>query len=179
MDMEKAKQIAEELKKQLPENQEKLLRLIVVLVIAFGFFLLVNHFPQIGSVLFIILVSIALLISLAAAGFIIFKPLFFVAAELTFIIFLAQSYCDVPNPSPGSNAALQSLVAFGILYVFAHFLKSMNKLSNELLAKIKTTSLRKPPSVLVFLVLVFAGLFMVQLYQVIAPIVLNLCIYKH
>lgn len=125
-----------------------------------------------GSILFFLLFQ---------AGLIVVKSLVFVAAELSLIIFLAQSYCE-PEVVRATNAdtALSALLVFGLSYVAYRFLSDAYKELTILIGKFKSIDGKWSWELVVtaiFLIL-FVGLFMYAVYLVVSPIVLALCIYR-
>ena len=111
------------------------------------------------------------------AGFTVLKSFFLLSAELSLLIFLAQSYCDVPGRT--ADNALQALIGVSILYISYEFFKSLKKALTE---KLDTISEKKWPwekVVVVILFVTFSTIFIWIIYQVINPIILNLCVYKY
>ncbi|MBI5400648.1 MAG: hypothetical protein HZB12_00825 [Candidatus Yonathbacteria bacterium] len=105
------------------------------------------------------------------------KSLFLVGASLSLIIFLAQSYCEVPNLTQSGNDALKTLIAFGFIYIGFDFFKSLYKEVRSRLKTLKEINDGKNPWIFLFPFALFLGIFLWQLYQVINPIMVNLCIY--
>ena len=90
----------------------------------------------------------------------------------------------VNNLSLKTNAfrlvASKSLLLFGLIYIGFKFLKAFYK---ELVKNLEIFKKANKGAgegwTLVILIAVLIGTFLVQLYQVISPIVRNLCVYKH
>lgn len=109
------------------------------------------------------------------AGFTVLKSLFLLSAELSLMIFLAQAYCDVPNHV--ANDALKMLVGVSLLYISFEFFKSLKKALTERLEKVPKKRWSKEKVVVVCLFAIFTFVFVWMIYQVVNPIISNLCIY--
>jgi hypothetical protein len=72
---------------------------------------------QVAIWIFAVVLSLVVLVTWTMAGFIVFRSLFFVSAGLSLMIFLAQSYCGLPQYMHTADVALQSLMGFGIIYL--------------------------------------------------------------
>ena len=131
-----------------------------------------------GITFFIITLSLLTLVTWSMAGIVVFRALFFIGASFTLMIFLAQTYCDVPAASRTADAALQSLFGFGVLYIGFLFFNSLRKELSQSLSHLGDVYDGKKPWLIVTLFGLFVGLFVWQLYQVIHPVILNLCIYN-
>jgi len=131
----------------------------------------------VALVFFLIVFSILCLIAWFMAGVAVFRSVAVASVVVSVIIFLAQSYCELPLSSHTADDALKGLFGFGLLYAGFLFIKSLHK---ELTGGLKTFEkiyAGKKPWILVVLFAAFIGLFVWQLYQVITPIIYNLCIY--
>lgn len=150
--------------------------LIIVVLIDRIFF----NYYILGTLLTIdaILLSIILLVIMVLAGFQVLRSLFLLAVELSLLIFLAQSYCAVPQRLISGDVALKNLLTFGILYIIFSFFYSLYKSSREYYKKIETEKFSKEKIITIILYLLFIYLFVQQIYQIIKPIILNLCVYK-
>ncbi len=137
-----------------------------------------NHFVYAIWTLNGILLSVIMLIVMITAGFEVLKSLFFVAAQLSLLIFLGQSYCDVSR-SNESDVALRILLSIGFLYIVVNFTYSLYKTlkTKNIEIKEKQGSLSKIFTITLFLV--FVILFIWDIYLVIRPIIFDLCIYKY
>ena len=119
--------------------------------------------------------SIALIAILA--GFVVVKSLFLIAAEISLLIFLAQSYCDAPVRSAVSDDALRSLIILGVIYIGVAFVQSLYAAISERFAKMgKEVNLTRIIAITLFFI--FSGLFLVEIYLVIQPIIVGLCVYR-
>jgi hypothetical protein len=105
------------------------------------------------------------------------KSLFWVGASLSLMIYLAESYCSLPSNARTGNDALKTLIAIGLIYITVDFFRTLYK---EFTTRSKTLKEidGQTPWFLVVPFAVFTGLLVWQIYQVMDPIVLNLCIYK-
>lgn len=112
------------------------------------------------------------------AGFAVMKALFFIAAELSLLIFLAQSYCDLSVKPAGTKEALQSLLIIGILYIIYNFAKSLMDVCKNRYKIIKNDKGWFYKTIAISLFIFFAGVFIWQIFLVVSPIVSGLCIYK-
>lgn len=152
--------------------------LLISILVFFGTKYFSVDLGNLGIILLIITLSILSLITWFMAGVAVFRSLFLVGASLSLLIFLAQSYCGVSGTVQSANDALKSLLGFGLLYIGFLFLGSLYKELNQSLRHLEDVYNGKKPWVIVILLALFIGLFMWQLYQVINPIISNLCIYK-
>lgn len=147
-------------------------------------------FSNILSILSIISFTFLFIIIWVKAGISIFKSLFIAGASFSLIIFISQEYCRVPIEARMSDKSLEVFLAFGLLYVISVFVKSLYK---ELFGdKNSEDELTKKGAFKIFrevnngkdsffILLIFAivfGTFLGQLFQVIYPIVNNICIYN-
>jgi hypothetical protein len=138
----------------------------------------------------LVLLAILSLIAWSMAGLAVFRSLFVVGAGLSLLIFIADSYCKVSLPLQTGNQALDSIIRFGLLYLVLQFISVLYK---ELFGdKDAKSEMRQKGAIKVikevgrgiyywvFLVLyaMFIGVFLDQFYNVVKPIILNLCIYK-
>lgn len=125
-----------------------------------------------------ILILLLITLVMVMAGFTVLKPLFLLSAEISLLIFLAQSYCDVKERTLVGNNALGSLVSIGLLYIVFHFTKSLYDALIKNLNKIEDKKWTWEKILMVGMFLFFTGTFVFAIYQVVSPIVLDLCIYK-
>ncbi len=125
-----------------------------------------------------ILLGVILLIVAVIAGFAVVKSLFLVAGELSLLIFLSQSYCEVSVRAAVSDAALKNLLVLGLLYIGITFVRSLYEVTRENYRKMsgERWSVRRVITIALFLIL--TGLFLWQIYLVVGPIISNLCVYR-
>ena len=166
---------------KLPKKKD-----IIPLVISVGItviFFVGYHFwggrivEAMGIVAITAFAALILLIMLIA-GFAVLKSLFLFAAELSLIIFLAQSFCSVASRSAASNEAMQSLLLVGILYIIFVFARSLKKTLKEYYKKVENEkwSFEKIFTVSIFLIFIFW--FLRAIYLVVSPIISGLCVYE-
>jgi len=169
------------LKDKLEEEKKNILPFVVSLTIATAFFLGI-HF---GGSYFVgaiwtftgIIFTVLVLVIIVLAGFAVLKSLFLLAAELSLIIFLAQSFCSVPQRSEASDEALQSLLFVAILYILFVFVRSLWETLKEYYKKVENEKWSFEKIFTVSLFLIFTFWFLRAIYLVVSPIILGLCVY--
>jgi hypothetical protein len=124
------------------------------------------------------LLTIAISIMAIFAGFVVVKSLFLIAAELSLLIFLAQSYCAAPLRNPASDDALRSLIFLGLIYVVVAFLQSLYTTLSERYKKMASSAWSFRRIIAAVLFLIFTVIFLWEIYLVMQPIVLGLCVYR-
>jgi hypothetical protein len=163
-------------------NKERLTRASLFLAILAVTYFLANYFPKslffASLTLLAIELSIIFIVIWAIAGHAVIKSLFLVGASMSLIIFIAQSYCDLPSASRTGDDALRILLAFGFAFVVFQFVSSITKELDSRLKKYKEIYKVKKSWALLILLAVGTGLFIEQVLAVIGPIVQNLCVYK-
>jgi predicted neutral ceramidase superfamily lipid hydrolase len=155
--------------------------LIFAVIAAFAFFAASHLNPYITNIGYIILVielMIVVTVTWGLAVHAVIKSLFGVSAGLSLIIFLAQSYCQVPLASQTANDSLKSLVAFGLIYIGVEFFRSIYKEATGRAKTLKEANDNKRPWLMMIPFALFTGLFIWQVVQVLLPIIQNLCVYK-
>jgi hypothetical protein len=173
--------LKEFLKNLIPTKQDAYsltVSLAIVIIFLAGYKLLGNRFVEDLWLINFVLLAILLSVIMIIAGFAVLKALFFVAAELSLLIFLAQSYCAIPSRLDAGNQALKSLLAIGLLYIAVSFCRSLYKGLKKHYKSIKNERWSKEKTTAVSAFLIFTGLFIWQIYLVVNPIILNLCVYK-
>lgn len=105
------------------------------------------------------------------------SSLFLLSAEISLLVFLAQSYCDVVKVPSQSDNALRSLVGFGIFYIAYKFFQYLGKALKARLSDLPEKKM-KGKFLIIGLFLIFTGSFVWTVFQVANPIILNLCVYK-
>jgi hypothetical protein len=128
----------------------------------------------VGTLLTVSVGAIAVL-----AGVVVIKSLFLIAAELSLLIFIAQSYCDDATRSAIGNDALRSLIFLGLIYIAFAFVQSLYAAIKERYQKIGTRggwNIRT--IILTALFLVFTCLFLFEIYLVVQPIFAGLCVFR-
>lgn len=128
----------------------------------------------------VIAIGIVLLLSwlFIQAGFTVLKSLFLMGAELSLLIFLAQSYCDVKMTASPSDGALRSLMFLSVVYMLYEFFKSLKELLKKRLDNLSEKRWTKEKILVVVLFLFFTGSVMWAIYQVVSPIILDICVLK-
>lgn len=171
-----------ELLRGITSNNKKLIQFGFFLALAtfafMGMTFFKEEFQTIGLTILIIELIIITIVLSAFAGHAVIKSLFLVGASLSLVIFLAQSYCGAPNLTQSGNNALQTLLAFSIIYISFDFFKSLYKEVTGYTKKMKEANDGKNPWILLVPFAFFVGIFLWQLYQVMSPILSSLCIYK-
>lgn len=158
-------------------------RFVVFLILSILFSFLASHYEKqlqgVTNVLFVIELAIIILFAYYFAGRAVMKSLFIIGAELTLIIYLAQTYCDiVPAVVRTADESMKSLLNLGLLYLGARFVYILyNEVINSADLLRKMNGNKKPWLILVpFAMLV--GALVTQIGQVLFLIINNLCIYK-
>lgn len=134
---------------------------------------------RIGYIILFIELGIVVLITWGLAGHTVMKTLFAVSVGLSLLIYLAQSYCDAPATmrTVGSDAALMSLIGFGVIYVGIEFLKTLRKEITDRLKQLTEINNKKRPWLIIIPYGLFTGIFTWQVGQVLLPIISSLCVY--
>lgn len=168
--------------RKLNPRKKDALSFAVSLAITVVFFLSVYFFGGnfVGTMWVVVatMLGLILLVIWILAGFAVVRSLFFVAAELSLLIFLAQSYCAVPEHSAASDAALKTLGGIGLVYIALGFFRSLYKAARDHYKTIAKDNWSAQKVFTVAFFLMFAGLFTWQVYLVMKPIVLNLCVLR-
>lgn len=137
-----------------------------------------QYLPVIGTSFFFVSLLILVALTWGLAGHAVLKSLFLVGANLSLMVFLAQAYCEVPIVDRTADGALATLVGFAVLYIGYEFITSVFKEVRGRMQLFKEANQQKSPWLFVVFFALFTGLFIVQVGQVILPILHNLCIYK-
>ncbi len=127
---------------------------------------------------FVIFSLIFLLFSIYA-GMDVMKALFFVGAEISLLIFIAQSYCGVKVRVTEGNEALKSIMILGSMYILFRFFNQLYKTFKENLADLPKNLVSWEKLVVYSLYIFFTVFFVWALYLIVYPIVTDLCIYKN
>jgi hypothetical protein len=168
---------------KLPKFEKRDMKFFLVFIGVVAAVLLISRFltpylPAISVTFLFISLLILVAFTWGFAGHAVMKSLFLVGANLTLVIFLAQSYCDVPSAARTGNDALATLIGFAILYIGYEFINSVYKEIKSRMNQFKEANNNKSPWPVVVLFALFVGLFILQVWQVISPIIHNLCIYQ-
>jgi hypothetical protein len=192
--MDYLNKIKENFRNKTKEERDKMIKYLIFLVstLIVGFFLklLKIDFSSLASILFAISFSILFLIIWTKVGISIFKSLFIVGASFSLIIFIAQEYCKVPIEARINDQSLIIFLNFGLLYIGATFIRSLYKelfgdkdSKNELTHKGAFKIFReindgKDSWIILIIFSIVFGTFLSQLFQVLYPIINNICVYK-
>jgi hypothetical protein len=172
---EKIKNLIEKLNLNKKEN---IISFVVAIVVTALFYL--DSTLSLGIIWTLLIFSLFIIIAMfmVVTGFIVIKSLLSVSTALILLIFLAQTYCDIPRRTIEGDNALKSLLMIGILYVIFYFSQSLIKSLRNNYKKIEKEKWSSEKMISIILFFLFIGLFVWTIYQIIAPIILNLCIYK-
>lgn len=110
------------------------------------------------------------------AGFTVLRSLFLLSAELSLLIYLAQAYCDVSGHA--ADDALKMLVGVSVLYISYEFFVSLKDALLKKLRAIPEKGWHWEKVVVVGLFGIFTCMFVGMIYQVVNPILQDLCVYK-
>ncbi len=154
---------------------------LVPLIIAISITAVAFQDPN-GKVMMIfglIIFSVIFIVFSIYAGISVMKSLFFVGAEISLLIFIAQSYCDVDEAvrTTAGNDALRYLMILGSMYILYRFFKELYKTFKENLADMPKRLVSWEKFFVYLLYLFFTAFFVWALYLVVYPIVTDLCIY--
>jgi len=186
---DKYKKIAERFKTDKKFALLFVLYLVAVVVTTFAFIYWEQQVSTITFVLFVIALIFLSAFTMLMAIVAIFRSLFVVAAGLSLILFIAQSYCGLAIEDQVSNDALKSLINMGLVFVGGLFiLRLYRELFGDPEAKrefdkigalqtFRDINKGKHSYLLLFLYASFMGLILGQLFQVLYPIFNNLCVY--
>jgi hypothetical protein len=176
--IQKIKELAKEFFKKHNITKESWVAILLVAVSFLGFYFWGNKFT--GGVWIGVVIVFAIIVFIISlfAGFAVVKSLFFLSGEISLLIFLAQSYCDVPVRSENSDNALKSLLVIGFLYIFIEFVRSIFKAVKTDYKIVKKDKWSKEKVITIFAYLFFIVAFLWQVYLVVFPIVNNICVYK-
>lgn len=174
--MSKLKEQFNKLAEMLNLKKENVFILIIALVLTR--LSLNNEFVSILVIINALLLVFLLFMIMTVADFVVFKSLFLVSAEFSFLIFIAQSYCAIPNRQVAGDQALRTLLSFGILYIIYIFLDSFYETFKKSRESVKNESWTNEKRFVVVLYLVFVVIFLWNVIQVLNPIINNLCVYK-
>lgn len=136
---------------------------------------------RIGLIMWVILgIVVSALIAWIAllAGFTVLKSLFLLSAEISLLIFLAQSYCDAQLDVAQSDDALMGLIFLGVTYIGYKFFKDLRDALKKKLDSIPDKRWSREKIIAVGLFALFTLSFVWSIFQVVSPIILDLCIYK-
>ncbi len=175
------KELFKELTIKAKSNKEAFTALALSAILTVTAFLDLNYFNHRLVTLVWVFIGTAFLMLIMwiifKAGFTVMRTLFLVNAEIALLIFLAQAYCDVILTKMPSDDALKLVMVIGVAYISYEFFK---RLLDALTTRFESVSRKlytweKICIIAVFLF--FTLVFVYALYQVVNPIISNLCIY--
>ena len=137
------------------------------------------YLPWVGPTLLIIALLIIVLLTSSLAAHAVMKSLFWIGADLTLIIFLSQSYCEVPDVMRKADDSLKTLLGIGLIFVVVKFIQSLYKEIPDHMNSFQEVNGNRKSRIFYIFFAIFTGIFIWQAYQVVSPIILNLCIYKN
>ncbi len=177
---DKIKKIFEKIKPQKENLIPFVLSLIVTIIILLDSNIFNHIILNVVLILELAMLVVILFIVAIMAGFAVIKSLVKIAAGLSLLIFLSQSYCAIPLDmrTPTGDDALKSLLAIGLLYASFYFFQSLYKILIKYVNKVDKDKLSWDVIITIILFVFFILLFIWDIYQVVGPIVTNLCIYK-
>lgn len=166
--------------------KEKRIEFLFFLVFAFSLPLISIYFPKVNSVLFVVLFSVIFFFTWVMAGIAIFRSLLVSSAILSIVIFLAQSYCNLPTNLHSADDALKSIFGFGMIYSVSVFMIALYKemMGDEKKEKkshltiFKEINEGKISWIILCLYVLSMAIFISQIYQVMRVLINNMCIYK-
>lgn len=180
----KLDQTINKIKECLKVNKENLPRFLILILII-GIVIIGSVFFNLGPKFFAVTLSILFIITWWKAGVVVFKSLIEISVGLTIILYLSELYCKTPRLVSAGDDALKTLIGFGLIYIGITFFKSLwkalmgNKDENTKgdINLFKEVNGGKHSFLILIPYVLFVGLFIYQLWQVIDPILDNLCIY--
>lgn len=112
------------------------------------------------------------------AGIGVMKELFFVSAEISLLIFIAQSYCDVSIRTSSGNDALKSIMILGSVYILYRFFDDLYKTLKKNLADVPKKFVSWEKVLIYIFYAFFTIVFVYAPYLVVYLTVMDLCVYK-
>ncbi len=180
--MIKFKECIDKLANRLHIRKDRILPFLFAVSLTIVFFLDSTYFNNRALYVLAILALLALatVVSIIAiqAGFTILKSLFLLSAELSLLFLLAQSYCDATSVASAGDNALRTLVGLGIAYISYRFYVELKEALKKKLESLPQKGWPKEKVIVVLIFLFYAFVFIYGIYQVVSPIVLDLCVFK-
>jgi hypothetical protein len=125
-----------------------------------------------------VLFGIIILFTMLLAGFAVLKALVHAGAGLTVLMFLGQTYCELEAQSPSGIGALTLILGVGLLYISYQFTTTLLDELKKYHARLGDDKKKSHGIFMTGAVLVFTAIFLWAIFQVISPIVMDLCVYK-
>jgi len=174
-------QILKEVSEKLSKRKDIVSLIIfigIALVFLISYYFWGNHVVEAMGITAGIVWVVLILLIMLIAGFTVLKSLFLFAGELSLTIFLGQSYCSAQWRSSVSDEALRDLLVVAFLYIIVSFGRSLWGALKEYYKRVKKErwSIAKIFAILLFLI--FIVWFLREIYLVVSPIILNLCVYN-
>lgn len=150
---------------------------ILAVLLTGGGIILARYYSGVSSGIFLVALAVLILTAWIMAGYAVAKSLIGVGAGLSLILYLAQAYCEVPQVARTGDDALKSLLIFGFLYIAVDFFCRLYREVVERSKILKEIDGYKRFWLVVIPFILFSILFTWEIYQIVAPITRNLCIY--
>ena len=148
--------------------------------VLYAIVLLVGNSTLLGAVWIVLGILLSILMGLVAwmAGVAVIQSLFIVAAELSLLIFLTQSFCASSTRLVQNNSAMTSLFTVGLIYIIFIFFRSLWDVLKTNYKKIENRPRSAEKIITIIAFILFVILFLNELYLVIYPIFSSLCVYR-
>jgi hypothetical protein len=172
------------------KNQKTFLLFLVAVALATFFLINTQFLSAVTPVMFVVVFGIFFSALWFVAGYSVFRSLLVASVGLSFILFIGQSYCALPEVDRVANDSLMTLVGFGFIYIGVQFVQSLYKeLFGDKQAKeewrqkgmiplFKEMNGNKHSWLVLLTYGALISLFIWQIYSVIKPIIDGLCIYQ-
>lgn len=172
------------------KNQKTFLFFLTAVALATFFLINTQFLSAVTPVMFVVVFGIFFSALWFVAGYSVFRSLLVASVGLSFILFIGQSYCALPEVDRVANDSLMTLVGFGFIYIGVQFVRSLYKeLFGDKQAKeewrqkgmiplFKEMNGNKHSWLVLFTYGALISLFIWQIYSVINPIINGLCVYK-
>jgi hypothetical protein len=172
--------ISDKIRNIKKEDLKRFAIFIGVVIFTFAVASFLKQHLLIGLIGLVIELACLAIVAWAMAGYVVMKTFFWVGASLSLLIYIAETYCGLPINFRTGDDALKSLLIVGLSYITISFIYNLYKeITNRLKALKEIKGINK--NLISWLILIFfalfVGIFVWQIYQVISPIILNLCVY--
>lgn len=134
-----------------------------------GKYLLTLELAAIAFILFFIYLK---------ASFLVYESLFRITTEISLLVLLSQSYCDIQNRTANSDDALRGILGFGFLYGMYIFVKELIKISDEYFKKEEDQIKIKNKTLIKIIFYIFIIFITWQVALVISPVIQDSCVYR-
>ncbi len=172
------------------KNQKTFLIFLMAVALATFFLINTQFLSAVTPVMFVVVFGIFFSALWFVAGYSVFRSLLVASVGLSFILFIGQSYCGLPEVDRVANDSLMTLVGFGFIYIGVQFVRSLYKeLFGDKQAKeewrqkgmiplFKEMNGNKHSWLVLLTYGALISLFIWQIYSVINPIINGLCVYQ-